>query len=242
MILYVNGDSHTAAAEAVSSTAFDYIYVNGDSYSQAQSFKVYSDFLGQDLECPVINDSTAGSCNDRILRSSLNHLLTTDKKPLVIIGWSFITREEVWVDNIAPYQHRIKDYSGSRLVTSDWIAKKQLSPNELDTIIDQNINKQVVQFYTKLLLFANFLDKMSMPYLMFSAADNRDWRKLDIGSLNRIPLYQHIVTNSRILPFDSFCFRTFAEQNQLEMLKTYHLLEPGHRTFSKYLYDIIRQR
>lgn len=221
---------------------FDYIYVNGDSYSEThKEFSVYSDFLGQHFQCPVVNHAIAGSCNDRILRSSLNHLLTTDKKPLVVVGWSFITREEIWLDNVSSYQHRIKDYHGSQFVTSDWIDMRQMSLQERDTIIDQHINKQVVHFYTKLLLFTNFLEKLAIPYLMFSAANNRDWRKLNITSLSNVPLYQHIVNNSRILPFNSFCFRTFAEQNQIETLATYHFLESGHRIFSKYLYDLICQ-
>jgi len=95
------------------------LYVNGDSYSAPdEKFKVYSEILGEKLSVPVVNDAMAGSSNDRIFRTTLEYIssLGDDEKPLVIIGFSFLTREETWVDNFSAYKHRIKDYSGSQFV------------------------------------------------------------------------------------------------------------------------------
>jgi hypothetical protein len=45
---------------------YDAIIVNGDSYSAGnRNHRVYSDYLKDELDIPVINISLAGSSNDR---------------------------------------------------------------------------------------------------------------------------------------------------------------------------------
>ena len=78
---------------------YDCVVVNGDSYSESGSDKAYGEFLAEYLDVPIKNFACRGSSNDRILRSTIEHIHSLNKKyknPLVIIGWSFIRRMEVW--------------------------------------------------------------------------------------------------------------------------------------------------
>ena len=78
---------------------YDCILINGDSYSAPTNYKVYGNFLSEKLGIPVINFAIPGSNNQRILRSSIEYLQQIKSEysnPLVVIGWSFIRRIEVW--------------------------------------------------------------------------------------------------------------------------------------------------
>lgn len=105
MILYVNGDSHTAGAEAVN----DYAFADGDIKYVALGRRPHPDnlnvswgmrlskILNLGLKC----DAESGSSNDRIMRTTnefieRNHILR-NPYTVVVIGWSTWDREE-WYD------------------------------------------------------------------------------------------------------------------------------------------------
>ena len=106
MILYVNGDSHTAAAEAVNSYAF----ANDDIRYVAQGRRPHPDNLdvswgmrlskklGLGLKC----DAESASSNDRIHRTTFEFMKSRKARgnpyTVVVIGWSTWEREE-WYDD-----------------------------------------------------------------------------------------------------------------------------------------------
>jgi len=104
MILYVNGDSHTAAAEAVNAHAFaeddgQYFYMGRAPHpaNLAVSWaKVLADIVKAGLKC----DAESASSNARILRTTrewlTNRPMNTDI--LMIIQWSTWEREEWLID------------------------------------------------------------------------------------------------------------------------------------------------
>ena len=105
MILYVNGDSHTAAAGA----AVPYAYANDDIRYVAQGYRPHpenlqaswgmhlSRMLGLGLKC----DAEAAGSNDRILRTTREFLATranlSNPFTVVVIGWTTWESEE-WLD------------------------------------------------------------------------------------------------------------------------------------------------
>ena len=87
---------------------FPLIYCNGDSYS-AENYhttlhgKTYAHVVGGYCKAFVINHAISGSCNRRIVRSSLHDLIlqrkhNPDQKIIALIGLSFELRSELWVD------------------------------------------------------------------------------------------------------------------------------------------------
>ena len=224
------------------------VYINGDSYSAESAGQVpYSNFIANIIDIPVINHAVAGSCNDRILRTSLEYCanLKQNQRPLIIIGFSFIAREEIWIENIAQYSHRIKDYFGSQLVSSEWL--KKFDEATMHAIIDQNINKQVIHFYTKLFMFVQTLKSMDLQYYIFSAADNADYRNLNWDSLKNLQMFQRVSQDPNIINLHEFNIGKWAKDNHLSTTPTSHLYEDGHKMFADYLLknvinDSLRQR
>lgn len=218
------------------------VYVNGDSYSApTDKFKVYSEFLGDKLSMPVINDAVAGASNYRIFRTTVEYIasLPAGVKPLVVIGFSFVTREEIWIDDFTKYQHRVKDYAGSQFVTLDWLQPSDITDDIKHLIVDQNINSQMVHFYTNLYMLTGLLKGLDIPYLIFSAARNVDFRNLNWNSLNNLKIYQNILNDPNILDFKTFNIPLWANQNNLTTTETGHLLDDGHVQFAEFLHSKI---
>lgn len=122
MILYVNGDSHTAAAEAVNPHAFaeddgDLFYMGRAPHpaNLAVSWgKILSDIVKATFKC----DAESSSSNQRILRTSEKWLAETNYHPkeiLMIIQWSTWERQE-WMISGSYYQINA---SGQDVVPAD---------------------------------------------------------------------------------------------------------------------------
>lgn len=221
------------------------LYVNGDSYTATnKDFKVYSEVLGEKLNATSINDAMPGSSNDRIFRTTLEYIssLKEHEKPFIIIGFSFVTREEVWIDNYADYQHRIKDYIGSQFVSVDWLQKKDVTDEIRHLIIDQNINSQMIHFYTKLYMLTGLLKGLDIPYLIFSGAKNEDFKSMNWGSINNLTMYQKVLADVDVVDFKTFNIPLWAKQNNLPTTQTGHLLADGHALFADFLYNKIQSR
>ena len=76
MILYVNGDSHSA----------------GSGISDNK--KIYASILAEHYNLSLINDANAGASNARIIRITKEFLDKNIPVSLVVIGWSTWEREE----------------------------------------------------------------------------------------------------------------------------------------------------
>jgi hypothetical protein len=76
------------------------IYVNGDSYlHNANDGRNVASFLGEYTNDHVVDSSIPGSCNNRILRTSLRDLLVlkqTHENITAFIGLTYIFRSDVW--------------------------------------------------------------------------------------------------------------------------------------------------
>jgi hypothetical protein len=138
MILYVNGDSHTAAAEAVNNHAFaeddsQYFYMGRAPHPDniAVSWgKLLSTALRAGFHC----GAESASSNTRIMRTTREWLNTQgyDQDLLVIIQWSTWEREEWSIDGTyyqvngsgvdqvpASHQQQYKEF----VANIDWQAK-----------------------------------------------------------------------------------------------------------------------
>ena len=212
------------------------IYINGDSYSANNTEEVaYSNFIADQIDIPVTNYAIAGCCNDRIFRTTLEYCanLKQHQRPLIIVGFSFITREEIWVDNISKYSQRIRDYPGSQFITHQW--SQTVDEAIMHAVIDQNINKQTTHFYVKMFMFIQTLKSLDLPYHIFSAADNTDFRNLNWNSLRNLQAFQKISQDPNVRDLHRFNIGKWAEDNHLKTTKTKHFFEDGHKMFADYL-------
>lgn len=99
MILYVNGDSHSAAAEAVNTYAFaadDPQYQHLGSAAHPDNAKVsYGQQLANHLGADLVLDAESACSNDRIIRTTRQYL-KTQRPNLVVIGWTNWERQEFY--------------------------------------------------------------------------------------------------------------------------------------------------
>ena len=146
MILYVNGDSHTAGAEAVNVHAFaeddnQYFYLGRAPHPDNLAVS-WGKLLSLSLQAGFKCDAESASSNSRIIRTTKEYL---DTKPntedvLVVIQWSTWEREEWLHDGVyyqvnasgidhvpQPLQEKYRNY----IVGIDWQAKTQEAHKEI---------------------------------------------------------------------------------------------------------------
>ena len=129
MILYVNGDSHSAGAEAINSHCFaedDPLFHALGRIPHPDNERVsYGCLLANALYAVLVCDAESGSSNDRIIRTTQEYL-KTEKPDAVIIGWSTWEREE-WLHDGQYWQIN----AGG--VAKDWPDKSEEHTSELQS-------------------------------------------------------------------------------------------------------------
>ena len=110
---------------------FPLIYCNGDSYSDENYHpslvgKTYAHAVAQAVGGFTINNAMIGSCNRRIIRTTVHDViqqrqLNPDQKIIVLIGLSFELRSELWIDEIQnnkrPVESNLRTHAFSRQIS-----------------------------------------------------------------------------------------------------------------------------
>ena len=220
---------------------YDAIVINGDSYSAIdRRFPVYGHHLERELGIPVINIAFPGSSNDRITRSTIEHVSSLQQKftnPLVIINWSYTSRQEIWYTG---KNYRIKEtfIDNSQFITMDWLMTEQEMTKEQKASLifrQQQTHKQLTDFYTQLLLVSNFLENHHIDYLFLctNIPLPNDCRSY-IESLHS---YKWCTKNPKFL---KLTISDWGLANDTECAPTGHLSENGHKIFANFLQEIIK--
>ena len=146
MILYVNGDSHSAAAEAVNVHAFaeddsKYFYMGRAPHPDNLQVS-WGKLLSLTLQAGFHCEAESASSNDRIIRTTREWLKTIQQlnDVLVIIQWSTWEREEWLHDGIyyqvnasgidqvpQPLQEKYRQY----ILGIDWQTKTQQAHDQI---------------------------------------------------------------------------------------------------------------
>lgn len=231
---------------------YDCIFINGDSYSAPSTdCKVYGDFLSEFLNIPVKNYAVPGSSNDRILRTSiefLTQLKTEYKNPLVLVGWSFINRLEIWEhrDNLAVLEQAPdkKYFPGTKFITLDRLLNTPFATVEQKALInnDPHGHKQLMNFYTSNYLFCHLLESLKLDYLLFLAANNDRFLATAYPAVENYSMVQWVKSNKKIYNLDNFCIQIWAKDNDPDCKSTGHLSENGHKKFAQVLLDVIKEQ
>jgi len=159
MILYVNGDSHTAGAEAVNSHAFaeddPNLYYLGRLPHPENLQVTWGKLLSLALNAGFQCEAESASSNARILRTTRAWLAKQKnnlQNILVVIQWSTWEREEWEYDGVTyqvngsgidhvpqQAQERYRNY----IIGLDWLAKTQQAHSDIwvfhQELLDQNI-------------------------------------------------------------------------------------------------------
>jgi hypothetical protein len=233
LILYVNGDSHSAGAEAVNPHAFaedDPLYwalgrrPHPDNERASYGCEL-ANLMGAILEC----DAESASSNDRIIRTTydyLDHVQIVDgaKPDLVVIGWSTWEREE-WYD---PETEKYWQVNAGG-VGNDWpdSIKNRYKDYIANLDIVQSINRAVNNIWA---LHAE-LDKQNIKHLFFNTFE---------------PIHStHKFTNwngSYLEPYDpKFSYYNWLRDRGHQPVRpdSYHFGPRAHADWAQFLYQTL---
>jgi hypothetical protein len=97
---------------------FPLIYCNGDSYSdenyhESLPGKTYANTVANYCNGFVINNAVSGSCNRRIIRTTVHDViqqqqLNPKQKIIVLIGLTFELRSELWINEIMHNKNEVE--------------------------------------------------------------------------------------------------------------------------------------
>ena len=188
MILYVNGDSHSAGAQAVN----DYCFANDDFAKVALGRKPHPDNLevswgmqlSKMLKLALVCDAEAASSNERILRTTYSFLETLDQKRypyvMIIIGWSNWERTEFLNSNNEYIQ----------INPSFEPEEDELLPAFKKYVRETKYAVKQTEWHNKIWELHQVLEEKKIPHLFFNANDSfqgikpLDWNNCYVDPYN----------------------------------------------------------
>jgi hypothetical protein len=167
LIVYVNGDSHSAGSEAVNTHAF----ANDDPLYWALGRRPHPDNLRASYGCELANmlhaflecDAESASSNERIIRTTWEYLneIKDNKPNFIVIGWSTWEREE-WYNNEVYYQVTA---SGTDDVPSEL---KQQYKNWVINQTHATRQARLLYWHNRIYKFHQQLNELEIPHLFFN--------------------------------------------------------------------------
>ena len=228
MMLYVNGDSHTAGAEAVNPHVFAeddpaLFYLGRAPHPEnlAVSWgKILSLALRSGLRC----DAESASSNARIIRTTRNWLAgggNAHPDQLIIIQWSTWEREE-WLHNGICYQ---VGASGIDHVP------KELQEKYKNYVLGTDWKIKTEQAHEEIWQFHNELKNQDIKHIFFNGnndfsniTDQKDWGVNYIGPYDSAQTYDAIIRSSGI---------------ETVMPNSWHFGRDGHSSFARFILNYI---
>lgn len=227
MILYVNGDSHTAAAEAVNLHAFaeddsPYFYLGRAPHPD--NIKVsWGRKLATALKAQFVCGAESASSNTRIIRTTKDWVESLNpsqyNEVLVIIQWSTWEREE-WLIDGTYYQ---VNGSGIDIVPKNWEQKYK------EWIINLDWQAKTMEAHRQILDMHNYLKRYGIKHVFFNG--NNDFAKIPE------PLRHHDWGTSYIGPYDPHSTFNYVISQECETVSSnsWHYGPDGHAVWFKFM-------
>jgi len=229
----------------------DLLLINGDSYSAYDpSTKVYGEHIANKWQVPIDNLARAGSNNDRILRSTVEAVIqhqSSGRHPFVIVGLSFVRRQEVWLTDMAPHEHYLvkekypeirQDIEILPVVTLDKVKNHPRHKERFKHLVmeDFYVHKKLLDLYMSLYLFQQLLLARDIPYFIFSAARNTDCPINCFPAISHLASVKSVTLDPAIYGLHEHCVMHWAQANDPDHAReTGHLSPGGHVSYGQWL-------
>ena len=228
MILYVNGDSHAAAAESVNPHAWaidDPEYWDRGQEPHPDNNRVsFGSYLSQLLDCDYFNNSQAGGSNARIVRTTREWLHNQPRVQdvFVVIQWSTWERREWywegnwWQVNASGKDHvpqALKSQYRDFVINVDWPQAEQAA------------HDMIWQFHRELVL-------NSVRHVMFNGNNYFRWTNPRDWGTNYLAPY-----------FPNQTFDAVLRQNGFKTVRpnSWHFGPDAHCFWAEYLLQYINR-
>lgn len=232
MILYANGCSHTAAAEAVVDFGFaedDWELPNREILGRkphpsnlAQSWCTH---LSLSVSANLVCDAETASSNDRIIRTTnsfLSNYQGSFDDLFLIIQWSTWEREE-WLYKDTWYQ---VNASGIDMVPNE------LADRYKNYIVNIDYYQKTLKAHQDIWNLHQIINQLGIRHLFFNS-----W-----NTFNKIPIQDRLDWKQNYLnPYDeNYSFANILKTNGFLHTQNYHFGADGHRFWSNYLLNYIQ--
>jgi hypothetical protein len=243
---------------------FPLIYCNGDSYSDENYHKslvgkTYAHVVGAHCNGFTINNAMTGSCNRRIIRSTVHDImqqrqLNPKQKIIVLIGLSFELRSELWINeiqsNLRPEESNLRTHVFSKQIS--W-RENLLNNADIETDNPHKLNEKFFKKYsegrafffspyherinllTDLVMLRALFDQLNVDFLIFQSPKEE---KLESDYL--LDFFKNqLASDDRIMNFETFGFTDWCYKQKftpLDMQETPAIAHYGvdaHRAFAK---------
>jgi hypothetical protein len=230
MILYVNGDSHAAAAECVNSHAWacdDPLYWGLGQQPHPDNLRAsFGCELANHLGAVLVCDAQAGGSNARIMRTTRQWICANPDQldnTLVLIQWSTWEREE-WFHNEAWWQ---VNTSGTDHVPQD------LQEKYRHYIVGIDWQEKTQQAHQDIWQFHMELKNQNIRHVFFNG--NNDFSSI---------AQQRTWGNNYIGPYDPFCtYHNVIRSKGIDTVapNSWHFGHAGHDVWYRYLLNYLDQ-
>ena len=237
MILYVNGCSHSAAAEAAVPHAWacddGELWQSGDEAHPANLAVSYGKHISDALGSELICQASSGGSNDRIIRTTIDWIKDNPSKlknTFMILQWTTWEREE-WFYNGRWYQ---VNASGVDLVPPE------LEEQYKNYVINIDWNTKTLEAHEKIWKMHLYLKSLGVRHLFFSGHStfsdiqkHYDWGVDYMCPYSREDSYNNwlknnggVYVNPESYHFDAKSHRLWAE-HVLQYIRDHQLLDPN---------------
>jgi hypothetical protein len=215
------------------------IYSNSCSYGVVSNGPVYSDFIANQFDAELINHGSAGSCNERIFRTSTRDILKILNKHgakdiLVLIGLTNTFRGEFWGTTPASHQDgHFQSFTATSAVEN--------YTQEFYKMYDQEA--AITNLLSQLVVFSGWLKHLNIRYLVW--ANSMHIKPINFTENFIEPFYKNVSQDTGILPLFDFNFCELAQQNGYQTIdQPYeqggHPDTQAHKHFSDFLITKLR--
>ena len=241
MIVYVNGDSHSAGAEI----ANPYCFAQDDRLYHALGRQPHPDNLQASYGCLIANklgailrcDAESASSNDRIIRTTWPNIQSVRdsyqiKPNLVIIGWSTWEREE-WVDRDGIYHQVSASGADSVPVAFSQRYKEYiLAQNEVTR------EQKMFHWHRRIWYLHQALENKNIPHIFFNTYSDFSAIRLNHLKTGTVNPGEYQWGLNYVGPYDSnMTYYNWCLQKGFKTVNpnSYHFGADAHRAWAKFL-------
>ena len=239
------------------------VYSNSCSFGAPQEHAIYPEIVATSLNSKLINDGTPGSCNRRIIRSSVRSLIDIRKSysgPITaLVGLSFISRTELWQPHLVPTSNDGDFHSITSVAIQglDWSGGLTSTQHKVDKYADIEVKDYYKQWLIHFSKEAEVTNLLIDVIMLDSFAKSIDANILIFCNCQTLPALPEVDTSapfiaglkeyadskSSIINLWNFSFANFAleqgfvpKDHKLYGL-TGHPGEVAHRAFGEFLLE-----
>jgi lysophospholipase L1-like esterase len=209
------------------------LFTAGDSFTYGEELEdrtsAWPQQLANQINYQLINLASPAASNDKILRTTFEHLLT-HTPDLVVIGWSNIGRSE-YADEFG-YYDVWPGYQGNLFRRDNTLWREELVEYISRYHNIESINRKFLQ---QVILLQKYLESCKIQYVMLNIVQNEYYK------LKKFPgqeLYEQQVNRDTFLGFDDSGMIEWVEG--CKKGPGGHFLEDGHQIVADRIYEHIR--